>query len=116
MTRIVLAICLMLSVASCVQTEDEPLPKETMVKLLTDIHLSEVYGTMVNDSLHKTINRNMDSVGLYYKSILAHHDVTIDEFKNSLDWYSNHPIDLDSVYITVQNNLMQLESAVNSDH
>lgn len=113
MTRTILAALLfVVLVASCSEKELPHLSRDTMAKVLADIHLSEVYGTMVNDSLHKSVNRNMDSIAVYYKSILAHHNVTMEEFKSSIDWYSDHPSDFDSVYIEVQNQLIQLESAI----
>ena len=116
MTRLLLVtIMSAIMLSSCGGADEAPLPRETMVKLMTDIHLSEVYGTMVNDSLHQSINRNMDSVAVYYKSILAHHNVTIEQFKQSLDWYSDHPLELDSVYINIQNEIIQLESTVNNN-
>lgn len=115
MTRLVfIALLSVIVISSCGESNNSPIPKDKMVKLMTDIHLSEVYGTMVNDSLHQSINRNMDSIAFYYKSILAHHDVTIEDFKKSLDWYSDHPIELDSVYIEVQNEMIKLEGTLNN--
>lgn len=99
---------------SCNESSEEHLPKDKMVKIMTDIHLAEVYSTMVNDSLQKSVNKNMDSLAWYYKSILDHHGVTIDQYKNSIDWYSSHPLDFDSVYVALQDELIKIEGVLNS--
>lgn len=70
-----------------------------MGKILFDVQLAEAYSTMVTkDTVHKLAGRNMDSLGMYYKEILAHHKVSEAEFNNSLAYYREHPDELDSIY------------------
>jgi len=96
---ILLLSCVMIS--GCKEREEPPLPREKMTAIITDLHLAEVYSSMVNDSTHKTTNKNLDSLAYYYKSILAHHNVSMQEFSNSLNWYSRETVQLDSVYVDV---------------
>lgn len=89
-----------ISLSSCKDEESKPadlIPREKMKVVLTDIHLAEVYSTMVNDS-SGIRNKNLDSLAYYYKTILAHHDVTFENFKESFYWYRQHPQELDTVY------------------
>lgn len=53
---------------------------------------------MVKDSLHRGGTKNFDSLTLYYQEILAHHNITQEEFLESLSWYKNHPDELDTIY------------------
>lgn len=99
---------------ACKEAEAPHLPREKMLAVMTDIHLAEVYSTMVNDTSHKTVNKNMDSLAYYYKSVLKHHNVTVDEFRNSLNWYAKNPQELDSVYINVMAEISTLEGVLNT--
>lgn len=107
-------ICTIVLVASCKETDEAPIPKEKMVGMITDIHLAEVYSTMVNDSLHRTVNRNIDSLGHYYKSILNHYGVSMEQFKEGMEWYSSHPEQLDTAYIKTLENLSTMEGIINA--
>ena len=106
--------CSMLLAVSCGDTEKAPIPREQMVGMITDIHLAEVYSTMVNDSLHRTVNRNVDSLAYYYKSILNHYGVSMQQFKEALDWYSSRPEQLDTAYIKALENLSTMEGIINA--
>lgn len=99
---------------SCKEEEPPHLPREKMVAVMTDIQLSEVYSTMVHDSLGRALSKNYDSLAWYYKSVLDHYHVSMDEFRTSLDWYTAHPRQFDTVYIEMQNELSKLEGTVNS--
>ncbi|MCB0696710.1 MAG: DUF4296 domain-containing protein [Chitinophagaceae bacterium] len=110
MRRILLSIigCMLLTTA-CKDEELKHLSRDKMTTLLTDLHIAEVYSTMVNDSTHKSLNKNTDSLAYYYKSILAHHNVSMHELQESMQWYGQHPSELDSVYITMLNELSTME-------
>lgn len=69
-----------------------------MEKVLLDISLAEAYSTMVKDSLHKAGPKHLDSLSVYYKDIFAHHHVTETQFTSSMNYYKNHPDDLDTIY------------------
>lgn len=91
--------------AAC-QQQKEHLPADRMERLLLDLQLAEVYGTMAGtDSLHNNGLRNVDSLALFYQEVLDHHQVTFEQFKQSLDWYREHPDKLDTVYVRTMNTL-----------
>ena len=110
---LVAAGCILL-MASCEEEETPHMPREQMVQLITDLHTAEVYSTMVNDSTHKTVNKNYDSLAFYYKSILNHHNITMEELKENLLWYSKNPAEFDSVYVKVLDEISTLEGLQNA--
>ena len=115
MIRIFLVIILSIVLLPACKEADSPhLPREKMLAVMTDIHMAEVYSTMVNDSTHKSLNKNMDSLAYYYRSVLKHHNVTEDEFSESLDWYSKNPAELDTVYISIMAEISMLEGVLNT--
>lgn len=97
---------------SCTEADKPHLPREKMKDIITDIHLAEVYSTLVTDSLHRPTNKNLDSLALYYKSILAHHKVSLGDFQNSVDWYMQNPKELDSAYVSVMAEISTLEGVL----
>ncbi len=114
MIRILLIItgCIVI-LSACKEDEIPHLSREEMTRLMTDLHTAEVYSTMVNDSTHKTVNKNYDSLARYYKSILNHYSLTMEELKANLNWYSSNPTEFDSVYVKVLDNLSTLEGLQN---
>lgn len=91
--------------AACKQ-QKEHLPADQMERLLLDIQLAEVYGSMAGtDSLQTDRLRNVDSLAVFYQEVLDHHHVTFEQFKQSLDWYREHPDKLDTVYVRTMNTL-----------
>lgn len=94
----ILSLTLLLCFAACKQNDQPPIPPQKMEEILTDLHYAEVYSMMLDDTLHQARSRNMDSLAVYYKDVLAHHKVSEDAFMQSMDWYKNHAEDIDSVY------------------
>jgi hypothetical protein len=37
-------------------------------------------------------------LSVYYQEIFAHHNITQEQFIESLAWYKNHPEELDTLY------------------
>jgi len=97
---IVLLLCIAFITSCQRKSEKVPhIPQSQMGKILFDIGLAETYSTMVaKDTVHKLTGRNMDSLGLYYREILAHYKVSQQEFDASLGYYREHPDELDSIY------------------
>ncbi len=86
------------------------IPADSMQIILSDLHIAEVYSTMVNDSLHQVRDKNKDSLAVYYKSILEHHKVTPEQLTESIKWYKMNPEELDSVYADMITHFSKLES------
>lgn len=109
--RIIAAVVLICILSSC----DEGRPKDVldakkMEAVLTDIYLAEANSTLVNDSAHTIRNRNIDSLAVYYKAILAHHNISKETLIQSVDWYKRNPEDLDTIYARVITDLNRLQS------
>ena len=98
------ALCLVLSCKSKEGYSGDHLQPKVMQKVLLDINLAEAYSTFEKDTLHKAAAKNMDSLSFHYKDIFAHYNITQAQFIQSLDWYKNHPGNLDTLY----NNLIPI--------
>jgi hypothetical protein len=77
------------------------LPPKVMQKVLLDINLAEAYCSQEKDSLHKHGEKNLDSLAVHYKDILAHYKITDKQFTESLTWYKNHADKLDTLYSNI---------------
>jgi hypothetical protein len=96
-------ILLLLLIASgCKEKGGSHLPRKVMKEVLLDISLAEGYSIMVKDSLHPAGSKNYDSLAVFYKDIFAHHNITQQQFEESLDWYKENTSELDSVYAIMQ--------------
>lgn len=114
MKRLILFLVFTVTFVACEQNEEAPhLPREKMVDILSDIHMAETYSTMVNDSMQRTTNKNLDSLAVYYAAILEHYKVSVEEFDTSMFWYRQHPEELDSVYTRVMTRVNELEGTNN---
>ncbi|MCB0700921.1 MAG: DUF4296 domain-containing protein [Chitinophagales bacterium] len=109
MKKFIAILSIVVFAVSCKPTEETaPIPRDKMTEIVTDIHLAETYSTMVWDS-SRMVNKHPDSLASFYHTILEHHSVSIDSFNHSLEWYSAHTTELDSVYNSVISNLSTLE-------
>jgi hypothetical protein len=101
---------------SCSEKEEAHLPPAKMQQILYDIHLAEAYSTMaLRDSTHRRSERNIDSLALYYATIFRHHKLSAAEFNRSLDWYKQHPEELDSIYTKMIPDMLKLETKYGGD-
>ncbi len=97
--------------ASCTsKNADDVIPADKMQNILTDMHYADTYSSMKNDTLHMLGAKNMDSLAVYYKSILAHYKVSVEEFNESIKWYKLNPEQLDSVYAAMIPHLSKMEA------
>lgn len=102
-------VCVILS--SCNESKpNDILDAHQMEAVLTDIYLAEANSTLVNDSAHTIRNRNIDSLAVYYKAILTHHNISKEKLTKSVDWYKRNPEDLDTIYARVITDLSRLQS------
>ena len=86
---------------SCKNNADfsgDHLSPKVMQKVLLDINVAESYSINVKDSLHKGGTKNMDSLAVYYGAIFAHYKITQEQFSQSLNWYKDHPDEMDTLY------------------
>ena len=80
-------------------SERPPVPDDTLVEVLTEMHLVAARYT-VQDSLPPGLR----------DSVLAHHGLSHDEFDAALAYYSRHP----EAYKTVQESVVDSLSALNA--
>ena len=98
------------------EKEASHLPPAKMQQVLYDIHLAEAYSTMaVKDSTRRRGERNMDSLALYYATIFQHHKLNPAQFQESLQWYKQHPEELDSIYSKMIPDMLKLETKYGAD-
>lgn len=97
--------------SACKEKETADIPVDQMQMILQDIHIAEVYSSMVADTAHRVAEKQMDSLKLYYNDILKHHNVTADQFRNSVAWYKDNPTELDTIYGRMINNLTAMDAA-----
>lgn len=103
---VLLCIC-----ASCSSNApNDVIPLNKMKGILIDMHLADTYSSMLNDTIHVSGVKNKDSLALYYKSILQHHNVSVEAFNESVKWYKLNPKELDSVYAGMIPQLSKLET------
>ncbi len=82
------------------------LNRQQMSSILTDIHVAESRinaNSIFGDSL---VQANLDN----YAIVFEKNRCTEEQFKSSYAYYLSTPVDLDSIYIDVVNNLTLLEA------
>jgi len=113
-TRSSLLAALMLLAASCGRQQENHLSPRKMQEVLLDINLAEGYSmTLHPDSTKRNVERNLDSLAVFYKSVLKHHGISQQDFEQSLDWYKHHPEELDSIYAAIIPEMSKLEATYN---
>ena len=82
------------------------IPAKTLEKILYDMQLADVYSLSVRaDSTKNFGQKNSDSRARYYNEIFAHHGVTFNQFKTTVEWYKEHPAQFDTLYQKVLNRM-----------
>ena len=104
MKRLIPVLILLFFFGSC--TDDTPkgvIPKEKMIRVLTDIHLIDGYSSAVMpDSAAKVIP-------VLYQSVYARYQIDSAQFSKSLNYYSDRPEELEKMYDQVSKNLENLQ-------
>ena len=99
---LVVMLVAMALVQSCKDAPGKHLPQKKMEDVLLDLAMAETYSGVTRDNAHPSGAKNIDSLAYYYRQILDHHKVSVEEFRQSIDWYKAHPDVLD----TMCNNMM----------
>ena len=93
-------LCLIL--LSCVNQQKETpqniLSENSFINLLKDIHLAEA-----KFELHKTkgMENAKNELAHNYSTIYENYEITIDDFDKTLDYYAQHPEQLEKIYTSV---------------
>jgi hypothetical protein len=85
--------------------DDKPagiLPEETMVPLLTDLHLADGYSATLYSN-----NSTIDARTVY-KAVYSKYNTDSATVNRSLKYYAQHPVQMEKMYTTIQSNLANL--------
>lgn len=88
------------------QTPESIIPEEQMVSLITEIELTQAFiklRTTESDSLNQAV---------LFQTVFDQLNVTQEEFNESLDFYSEHPQQLEDIYNKVIVSLSEKQASV----
>ncbi|MGB0177853.1 MAG: DUF4296 domain-containing protein [Owenweeksia sp.] len=88
-----------------VKVPDDVFRQDTMIAILTDIHLVE------GAKLGRRIMGDTVLVDVYYQKVFEKHLTTKEEFEHSFKFYADHPSEMDKIYDQVIENLNSIEVA-----
>ena len=93
-------VCLIFLSCGAPKTEihQDILSENSFIILLKDIHLAEA-----KFELHKTkgMENAKNELAHNYSTIYETHEITADDFKKTLDYYAQHPEQLEKIYTRV---------------
>jgi len=76
-----------------ISTQEPALSEEKIIAVLKDVHIAEAYLTEIPGKAQK------DSLArVFYAQVFRLHDITGEEFEQSMDAYFGNPSVLDSLY------------------
>jgi hypothetical protein len=101
---------LLLSCKDMLKKDEPPVAPEKMQKVLLDLHIAEVYSSMLTDSSHQSREKNPDSLAAFYSDVFTHHGVSKNDFDKGIEWYKAHPEEMDSLYNNIITEVGKLES------
>ncbi len=99
------------SLFACTQKDDRPsniLDKEKMTAVLVDVELLEA---VVKQKLldRKYPKQNMP---IYYRQVMEKNGITYQQFRNSFDWWENHPQEFHDIYVEVNKRLEKMKEEI----
>lgn len=86
------------------------LSEKQMVDVLVDIHLTEASLKIGDDTIARL--NDTTQLRIRFAQIFLKHDISPDDFNNSLTYYLEHIEDLDKIYKEVINKLTALEATL----
>ncbi len=104
---------LTLVLPSCDGVSRAPIDRDKMTAILYDMNLAETWSTF-SSGANMTQAKNTDSLAIYNITILKHHDVTLEEFQKSMEWYKMHTDEIDSIYVRLAKIYAKQQSAENN--
>ena len=96
---------------SCHAPSETHLSPKKMQAVLLDLQLAEAYSIALNqDSMQRNTIRDYDSLAVFYRAVWKKHGITEAQYLESLQWYKQHPEQLDSIYNRMIPEISRLES------
>lgn len=102
-----LFVCMLLSCGGKEEAVDIPsniLPKEKMVQVITEVHIAEAQAHI------KTLPDSTSTEAISFQKIFEKQSITKQEYEESLAFYIDHPVLLDSIYVQVLNELSKMQA------
>lgn len=98
--EIIFSVVLLFTVASCNDKHpDPPISIEQMSAITLDLHTAEYFSQYIKTATGThALDKNMDSLAVYYTGILKHYGMSLEDYQQAMDWYTDHPELLDSLY------------------
>jgi hypothetical protein len=119
MNKILLGFLLILALGSCYHSApDAPfkmelvIPADSMVTLLTDIHMAEGIISNVKDKKIPVGHLSAE----YFDTVLKQHQIDRETFEESMRYYAFHTEKLNDIYEQVIINLSKMESMINAEN
>lgn len=80
------------------------LPKEKMVQVITEVHIAEAQAHI------KTLPDSTSTEAINFQKIFGKQSITKQQYEESLAFYIDHPVLLDSIYVQVLNELSKMQA------
>jgi hypothetical protein len=117
MVKILSGLIIIIALGSCYHTAKDPsfnkdlvIPADSMVTLLTDLHLADGVITTI-----KLKDKSLGHISTeYFSATLQKHKIGRDTFEESLRYYAYHTEELNKIYEKVIINLSKIESLATS--
>lgn len=113
MKKLSIWILLIIALVSCYRGAKDPqfdmslvLPADSMITLLTDLHLAEGAVNALKSKEHPAGHLSSE----YFETILEKHSINKDIFEESMRYYAFHSEELDKIYEQVIIDLSKKES------
>lgn len=92
-----------------ISCQSDKIPKDiiqedTMVSILTEIHLADAYFSIMTDEKDKNQENSSEQA---YTKILEQYNVSPKDFEKSIDYYTEHPNEFRNIYEKV---ILQLDN------
>ncbi|TAL58612.1 MAG: DUF4296 domain-containing protein [Bacteroidetes bacterium] len=80
------------------------LPKKKMVQVITDVHIAEAEANL------RTLPDSTSKETISFQKIFEKDSITKQQYEESLTFYIDHPVLLDSIYTQVLNELSKMQA------
>jgi len=90
--------------------DNPPVASDKMSKILLDMQIAETYSLGLGDSVTNKFEKNYDSLGVFYRSILKKYDISFEDFKDAMAWYGERPAKMDSLLSGVLTQLSEIKA------
>ncbi len=114
---IILLFIIPIFISSCTEyvpktniVPEDLIQQEEFTNIMFDVRLTEV---IIRQDITKNGGKHADSISeQYYNFIFDKHDVSVDQFQKSLDFYTNSPMIYDEINNSISDSLTNLKAKI----